>query len=33
MGYYIGVKWKPISGNNHHIKAIVCHHYYGFEVL
>nr|XP_012232940.1 PREDICTED: reticulon-4-interacting protein 1 homolog, mitochondrial-like isoform X2 [Linepithema humile] len=31
MGYYIGVKWKPVSGHIHHIKAIVCHHYYGFE--
>ncbi|XP_050445675.1 reticulon-4-interacting protein 1 homolog, mitochondrial-like [Cataglyphis hispanica] len=31
IGYYIGVNWKPSSRHMHHIKAIVCHHYYGIE--
>lgn len=33
IGYYIGINWGYVSHHMHHMKAIVCHHYIGIEVL
>lgn len=33
LGYYAGVNWGHVSHHMHHIKAIICHHYIGIEVL
>lgn len=33
IGYYIGISWGHVSHHMHHIKAVICHHYIGIEVL
>ena len=33
IGYYIGINWGHVSHHMHHIKAVICHHYIGIEVL
>lgn len=33
LGYYIRITWEHVPRHMHHIKAIICHHYIGIEVL